>query len=302
MKHALGGETDLSKQTLLNDVLAEVTSMHEWDFLAKGEAFIDLRARVAFSGWDWTASGNILLDPTESSPLADYTYYPTDIVKITAGGTAGYYPVASKPDDDSVTLSDSISSTNITANTVEGEIIPRCHPLPSDFRSLIDIGFIDNTQYLGTAPKQTVARLERNTVVRGLANHATVEWADQNTPMLRIEPYPETFAKSALSAVYRRRLAIVGSDGGEINAPEFMHRLIKNVARAIAQGLEMPGTYGTYDDQLAKIMAGPVFINAVNADGGSMSDLGPISEGGHVPRKASFDSTWPPATLSVTGP
>lgn len=301
MKHALGGTSDLRPQDLLNDVLDGVTSMHEWDFLAKGEAFVDLRGVVGFSGWSWTASTKTLFDPTASGLLASYTRYPTDLISITAGGTTGYYGVASKVDDDTLTLDDSVSASDLSA-TAGGKLITRCHLLPSDFDSLIDAGFVDNTSHLSPASRASVARSQRNSIEQNLSYCYTVEWVDQSTPMMRLDPSPTTAAKSAIAIVYRKRLALVGTDGAVINAPRYLHRLIKDVARALVRGLEMPGTYGEFHDQVDRLKQSWTFRDAVNADGRGQIDLGRISHGGHVAMGRRHSNTFPPSTISVTGP
>lgn len=279
MRHALGGQMSslLREQDLLNDVLNEVTSMHEWSFLERGEAHVDLRGPVAFSAFSWTAATKTLFDPTPSALFADYTRVNTDLVEITAGGTAGFYPIASNTND-TLVLSQSIFATDL-AGTVGGSVLPRVHLLPADFRSLIAADFENETNSLRLASPSTVAEWQRSDFTSGFVHFAAVEWISDAQAALRIAPPPDESAKSAISIVYKRRLALVGNDGQDIDAPEWMHRLIKDVARALVRGLELPESFGDYSDQLSKIQQSAVFLNAVQADGGSQVDLGRITHG-----------------------
>jgi hypothetical protein len=303
MRHAIGGTAarELREQDLLNDVLNEVTSMHEWSFLDRGEAHVDLRGPVGLSGWSWTASTKTLFDPLAANTLAAYSFVPTDLVEVTAGGTTGFYPVASKPaGDDSLVLSESIFATDL-AGTVGGALIARAHLLPADFRSLIEAGFEDETSHLRMASPATVGAAQRYDLLRGYSYVGAVEWVTEAQAALRLSPTPSASAKSAIAIVYKRRLALVGADGQDIDAPEFLHRLIKDVARALVRGLEMPETYGEFSDQLARIKIGAVFQDAVQADGGSQVDLGRIANG-HIrqPYDDEIDGTF--TTMVAGGP
>lgn len=301
MRHALGGDfsREMRAQDLLNDVLSEVTSMHEWLFLERGEAHVNLRGPIALSGWDWTASTLTLSDPATGGDLAGYSFIPTDLVQVTDGGTAGYYQVASKASDDSLTLAASISSGNLSG-TVDGTLTPRVHLLPSDFRSLITAGFEDDNNQIRPETSEGVGIRQRDDDFRSYTYSYSVEWVSATQPALRITPVPEE-TQSGLAVVYKRRLAAVGDDGQNIDAPEWMHRLIKDVARDLALGLEQPDG-GSFSDRLTRTMQGRVFLNAVAADGASQIDLGHV-QGGHVPsRHQEIDSTNVIRSLSVQGP
>ena len=311
MQHAVGGgqhSQELSLQDLANDALEQVAAMHGWSFLGSGEAYIDTRGQVSFTGWNWTAATKLLAAPA-GTPLSTYTWQPGDFVSITAGGAVGYYKVASKPAGDaSLILETSIAAGNL-AGTVAGVVEPRTLQLPVDFRELISVGFPGGnsvTARIVLASQQIVAMVARESPppignFYACAERVVLDTGETRN-LLRVSPQFQSNGQSALSVVYERRIPPIESDGDTVRVPEYCYVLVKQVARAWIRGLELPKTWGSYEEQLAVIAEGHTFMLAKDADDGLSEEIGRI-RGGHVPESSAFGfDDFLGSNISIGGP
>lgn len=311
MGHALGSghhSQQLRDQDLANDVLEQVASMHGWSFLEPTEAYIDLRGMVLFSGFDWTAASKTLSDPTPSALFAAYSAQPGDFVRITAGATASYHKIASRPSDDSLVLETSIAAGNL-AGTVAGQVEPRSAVLPADFRELVYCSFDKGNAYVSNirlVSAQVVARYQdANTPLLSefyAAAERVVLSTGETRHLLRLAPVTASGQLSALHILYERRIPAIEGDSDVVRVPEYCYLLVKQVARAWIRGLEMPRTWGSYESQLAEIMASPVFELAKRADDGVSEEIGHI-RGGRLSRPESALEGWDlGGNISIGGP
>ncbi len=312
MQHAIGGgqhSQELREQDLANDALEQVAAMHGWSFLDSGEAYLDTRAGISFTAWDWTASSKTISNPALDDALATYTWQPGDFVSITAGGDVGYYKVASKPaGDDSLVLETSIATGNL-AGTVGGMVQPRTAQLPADFRELISVDFEGGnsvTARIVKASQQIVARIQRESPppignFYACAERVVLDTGEMRN-LLRIAPQFQASTKSALHIIYERRIPPIESDADTVRVPEYLYPLVKQVARAYIRGLELPKTWGSLEEQLAVIIDGPTFRLAKLADDGTSEEIGRI-RGGHVPETSAFGfDDFLGSNISIGGP
>lgn len=309
MGHALGSNQhsqQLRDQDLANDVLEQVASMHGWSFLEPTEAYIDLRGMVLFSAFNWTAA-TLTLTATAGTPFSAYTAQPGDFVRINAGATASYHRIASNTAT-TLVLESSIASGDL-AGTVGGQVEPRSCVLPADFRELVYCSFDKGNAYVSNiklVSAQVVARYQdANTPLLSefyAAAERVVLATGETRHLLRIAPVTSSSQASALHILYERRIPAIEGDSDVIRVPEYCYLLVKQVARAWIRGLEMPRTWGSYESQLAEIMASPVFGLAKMADDGVSEEIGHI-RGGRLSRPESALETWDlGGNISIGGP
>lgn len=310
MRQAIGGKhsKEFRDQDLANDALEQVASMHGWSFLGHGEAYVDLRGAVGFSGWSWTAATKTLFDPLAANALAAYTFQPGDFVGITAGGALGYYKVASKPaGDDSLVLENSIAAGDLAA-TVGGQLEARTAVLPSDFRELLDIGFDggDQVASIERASQQTVARYLRSDVPSISCYFACAERVvmsnGETRHLLRLAPISANNVQSAVHIVYERRIPALEGDNDVVRVPEYCYLLVKQVARAWIRSLEMPKTWGSFEEQMQPIIDGPTFMLAKQADDGLSEEIGPLRGGHNAQYVDPLDSDHVGGQIIIGGP
>lgn len=309
MRQAIGGKhsKEFRDQDLANDALEQVASMHGWSFLGHGEAYVDLRGAVGFSGWNWTAASKLLAAPS-GTPLSAYTFQPGDFVGITAGGALGYYKVASKPAGDaSLVLETSIAAGNL-AGTVGGQLEARTAVLPADFRELIDIGFDggDQVATIKRASQQVVARYLRSDVPSISCYFACAERVvmsnGETRPLLRVAPISASNVQSAVHIVYERRIPALEGDNDVVRVPEYCYLLVKQVARAWIRSLEMPKTWGSFDEQMQPIMEGATFLLSKQADDGLSEEIGPLRGGHNAQYLDPLDSDYVGGQIIIGGP
>lgn len=309
MAHALGSNAhsqQLRDQDLANDVLEQVASMHGWSFLDSGEAYVDLRGSVAFTACNWTAATKTIT-ATVGTPFSAYTAQPGDFARITAGATISYHKIASSTGT-TLVLETSIAAGDL-AGTVGGMVEPRSAVLPADFRELVYLKFDKANFYVSnirTVSAAVVARYQDANTPLLNEFYACAERVVLSTGevrhLLRLAPVTASSQASALHILYERRIPAIEGDSDVIRVPEYCYLLVKQVARAWIRGLEMPRTWGSYESQLAEIMASPTFDLARRADDGVSEEIGHI-RGGRLSRPESALEGWDlGGNISIGGP
>jgi len=295
----------LRMQDIVNDSLDQVSQMHPWEWLQGGYAYLDTRAQLAVTAMTWAgvAPGGTL---TKASAFTSYNFVEGgDHIEITSGTgvDTGHYEITAKTDN-AITLALPIIASGTPAD-VAGTIDPHSIALPSDFRAVIDLRFTwDNNSSLIrlTSPEAVAYRRANQLPIDDGLFRAAVSWAgDPVTASLQLAPTFGTNDTKTILCVYQRKIPYVSADSDSVLVPDWMHRLVKQVCRAIARGLEM-GSEGEVEDRMAKVMVGPVFHNAVTTDGGAQEEVGQM-RGGHAPKRRGDHFLYPgDGGLTIGGP
>ena len=315
--HALGGQHSKRFSTLsvINDALEEVTSMNTWRFLEGGIFYLDTRGQFSFTGQEWEEA-TLKLGIAAGGVFANYAFVPNDYVNITAGTgvTVGFYEVASRIDDDFITLKKSIASTPGDLNNADigGDTDTHTIVLPDDFRGLIDADFTEEggSRLEMTSPER-VASIRRNQIPLGPGKFwgcfSWVEDASAGNPAMRaileLTPTPGSDESSVIQFLYKKAIPELTTDRSVVICPPYMHLLIKRIVRAVALGLEKPMQGGDVDHRIAMVMKQAVYANALAADGDGQVEVGHIING-HAPRSDGFHIENIPGDggLTIGGP
>lgn len=300
MRHALGGgdlSIELDKLGILNQAGEYLVNMRPWHWLVGREGLINLKGPISDTTATWTAS---TLTLTDTGAFANYTFRSGDQIEITAGtgATTGFYGIASRVDDDSITLDTSLATGNLATGDIEWEIRLDYAALPADFRTLIDITS-KNTLLYGvrqTSLAEIIHDRSSNVTVTSSWNYrvAVNYVGSPPVPQLEIYPTPGADQNGAWTVIYNADWTRLTADSVNIDIPEWLDSLYLRLTRAFALGYEREDV-ASMEQRLAAIEAGPEYRNAARRDGmvqptfGRLEGGGPRVHGSGLPR-ASYGS------------
>lgn len=277
---------------MLNDAGEWFWGSHEWNYAIR-QAFIDVRAQISFTSADWAASTKTI---TKTGAFADYTWLAGDQIEITAatGGRLGWYEIASKVSADAITLTESIKSTNISGAVSATMHLWGC-ALPSDFMNFlpgmptIAPGFAQSFDFADMSEVQQWRALftggSTAAYIGALSFGKDTLNGGARTPRLEIAPEIVAGRASAFSISYRSKWPRVTTSTTAFELPVWCEPAFKEVLRAFARGYQEEDV-ATVDERLMRIMAGPLYDQALRQDGMLQNSWGQI-KGGAVKTSAS---------------
>lgn len=270
--------------SMLNDCGEWFWGAFDWNFKIR-QAFIDVRAQISFAGLGYTAATKTITGGSFSA----YDWLPGDQLELTAGGgTNGYYEVVSKTAT-TLTLDKSFSSSNIIAgaNGVGGTLHLWGCALPADCGSILPgtptmaPGFAQSFDLVDLAEVQ-----EWRALFTGGSTAAYIgamSWGKnvlggERTPRLEIAPEIVAGQASAFQIAYRSKWVRVSAATTEFDLPDYCIPAFKSALRCFARGYEEEDV-APLEDRCAKLVAGPIFDQAINSDMLVQPDWGPIKGG-----------------------
>ncbi len=272
---------------ILNDAGEWFWGSRAWNFAIR-MAMIDVRAQISFASLGWTAATKTIT----GGSFAAYDFLAGDQLEITAGGTRGYYEVLSKTSS-TLVLDKPISSVDLVA-TVGGTLHLWGCALPADIESIIPgtptmaPGFAQSFDLVDLAEVQ-----EWRALFTGGSTAAYIgamSWGKQNAggarvPRLEIAPEIIAGQKSAFTLSYRSRWVRVSDATREIDLFSWCIPAFKEALRCFARGYHEEDV-ATVSDRLAKLVAGPVYEQAIDQDA-MLPDTWGLIKGGAVKTSAS---------------
>ena len=287
VRNVLGNEVapELIPQQIVDLSQEWLVGMRAWRFLQEREAYISPRARITLTDASWDPTGPPALQLSKTGAFADYTYLDGDLCEITAGTgvTLGRVPIATREDDDTITLSSTIKASTATdvAATID---LPRAD-LPADFRSQISLhatqSNIDHVDWISPAHMNHLRSLP--IVTEGAIRwKAAIEYVE--TPpraVLGIFPTPTQNELEAFRLVYAAgvtRASTADPDSTIINWPPWAEPILIETVRGYALGLE-PTSNQNLSDILRDIRGGPLWASAVTRDNDAQTHWGQLRKG-----------------------
>lgn len=297
--------SSLSVQSLCNRVGEFLIGCRGWGFLRRPVGKLNVRPKVALASAAWTASTKTL---AETGAFAGYTWLEGDTIDITtvSGGTPGTYQVATRVDDDSVTLYESIKATD-SASGIVGTSADGfgAAALPSDFGALTATREASVWQYCVHSTDLdtlTAYRLATPTYV-GSQTMGAIAYGQNplgGPPVRRLELYPTPTSAEVgkILLAYRAGWLKVTSDTQVLAIPEYLDALFLELALAYAQG-RAEHDQATVEMRLTAALQagtlGSLYRSASNRDMREQPSYGPITNGhmsrGRLPATFRVDSS-----------
>lgn len=269
--------------TIINDAGQWFCGAHDWNFLMRGPALVDLRATIAVSGGIWSPSARSL---QSVGTFANYQFLTGDQIIITSGTgvTVGSYVVEDKFSDDVIILA---TSLGLATTDVAGEMKLPWARLPDDFAEMlpgfpvggpgtgITVDMVDSADTEGrratTQAGTTAAYLCAVTQARPVGGGVSVP---------RLNHYPECTGgqPGAFSIMYRSSMFPVTSAVQEFDMPRWAEPAFRETLRAFARGVEEEDE-GTVTDRLEKLVQGALWAQAVDQDSRLQTSFGPVERG-----------------------
>jgi hypothetical protein len=138
VRHTLGGPigAPISAQELVRVTGGWFTTAHEWSFNEPRQELLMPRAAIELTGATWT-EGTLTL--TKTGAFASYVFVDEDYVKVSAGTGAitGEYEIASRTDDDSIVLVNSIGAAADASTDIAGTMPNNTVTLPADLKTIL---------------------------------------------------------------------------------------------------------------------------------------------------------------------
>lgn len=283
--HTLLGppSSELPAKQMVNQAGRHLVSMHAWEWLNERATTLGVVGTITIADGTWTSATKTLV---KTGAFADYVFINGDEIEITdgTGATTGFRNVASRVDDDSITLETSFGADNTDTDATFTQ--PRVL-LPADLRHII--GY-NTTNSLVTGLKLTGLQdiLDRRTsgivastwVTFGAVVHRKDTTVTDGTivrPILELWPDPATTASREFTIFYMAKWTEV-DDGDTLVLPDYCEDLFIALVRAYARGYEKEDE-ATVGMRVAAIKAGPLFNDAATMDGAMQPTLGPIERG-----------------------
>jgi hypothetical protein len=250
IKHTLSGVVD----TLIDDAL--ITNLagryffnhQDWSWAIGRTARLHFQEPLSLTAMTWTES---TLTLSKAGAFAGYSFVEDDQMEITAGtGTnVKRYTVASKPDDNSVTLTTTIDDGTGTADgatDIEGTIEFNYATLPDDFGAMISVQATDSlTRQLNSTSLGHLLQLRANPIEVtswywwAAISHTRTPGAV--TPLFELWPAPGSDENDIITMFYQAYWAdLPFSDPSNelLTLPKFAEGYFLQILRAFARGFE----------------------------------------------------------------
>lgn len=272
---------------ILNDAGEYYVSMHRWRHLERRQT------RLAMLGPDFLTNGNWVaatktLTATAGTPFVDTV--AGDIIEITGGigVTAGKYQIVTVTSSTVVVLfAATLSAVNLANADIAGSILHMSVALPLDFGQIQAID-TSGSMVRGMYPTTKMRLLELRSHGIWLYSwsfHYVLSWraatgtsSGPPVPILEIYPAPQADDPEGFTLFYRAKWRRISTDTDFLDVPEYAEPLFKQIVRAFTRGYEEEDI-ATMNQRLAEIEQGPMYTNAMRADGHTMPDWGPIQSG-----------------------
>ena len=287
VKHELGGgdfPIELDQYAMLNQAGHHLYSMHPWAWTEGRAALLDLRGLVSGTTATWTASTSTL---TATTAFADYDFLAGDELRVQSGtgATTGVYKILTNPTTSTITISGSLSASNLVTGNIVWRIEPQTIDLPTDLRDIVWIATTSISSVGGVSLTSLKHVLQARsstaaiTASTGLYYAAVVFQGSPPRPLLEIWPTPSDNTTGAMRIFYRSRWAEVTTDSREVDVPDFVNDLLVWIVRAYAAGY-VRSEVASIHQRLAEVKASPMFQVAARSDGMTQPSVGPITGGG----------------------
>lgn len=262
--------TGLDTTEIVNDAGEWVTGAHEWQWLVRGPAFLNIRGKIDLSGATWTPGTRTL---TKVGAFTNYSFLEGDPFEVLGGTgtTVGQVTlVESRTSNDAIVLRNSISATG--AANFSARMLLSGIALPPDFREAVSIRSVD--QFRRDLQWCDIDDIEdsRQTGIPGSGWPMLIAIARENPvgggpTVVRIEhePVEQAAFPGAIILHYRSKWTRVTTETVDLNIPLWFNGLFKEVLRAFARGNEEEDE-GTTDERLARIQGGPLWEQCLRQD------------------------------------
>lgn len=266
---------------------------HPWRFLIRPPVHLSLRGTINVVAGTWIQSTNTLSITDPASALASYTFLEGDEFQVTGGtnAAAGFYKVKARLTDTNLSFTTSIGATANGFTDIAGTMPLPSVALPADFGELIGdpssatlpgyfqaIGYNDLVSLRAYSPAG-VSPFYYYAVTFG---SATGDRGGAPVARLELDRAPTTGSANSIVIAYRAKFDPPSDDMDRIRIPDYCELAFIRAVRACARGWEEEDS-GTLGPRLAELKGSPEYIDAVLADGGVTSSVGPMRGGGAQP-------------------
>jgi len=294
LRQAVGGELpphlDIDEFSLINEAGHFMTTMHQWSWLEGGEVRLDLRANITVTGVTTSVTtANTLNVVCGASQFTDYTFLEGDHLEITGGGNLnkGFYRISKIVDDTTIALEDSpLTDTSAAGTSLTGTLHASACALPLDFREITGLyaerdtnNHVELTTLQDLIEKRSINATSPGTYYAAISHSMDIGNEEGEAgPRARLElwPTPSASRVGGLAMFYRAGWQTSTWDNNLLRMPGYCETLY----------LEILGAYGRsralhtdLSADLARVMAGPIFITAMERDTTTQPDYGRLRNG-----------------------
>lgn len=291
IRHHLHGEpgTPIQPMDMVNYAGQLLVSGHDWYWLNGQEITLVLRSRITMEDASWTEA---TLTLTSTGSFASYNFLEGDTIEITDGPSGVILKtlrVASRVDDDNITLAETISTSGDLAGGIQCEMLNSLVEFPGDFDNLQRItGYAAKNSLVNTMSLTTQnTLLELKTVTPGVSTlnfWGLVVWIDDPNggPLLpRLSFWPDggsTPDEEKFVVFLRGGWTKITTDTDCISLPEWLEPLYLEVLKVVASGYEEEQEEPMYVrfEQLRRSL---MWRDAMLRDGTSQIDRGVMMGG-----------------------
>lgn len=285
--------------SLVNRAGELLTTFYRWRWLERPAAFLSTRGQVSFVNGTWTAATKSL---TSVGAFATYTWVDGDTIDVLSGTgvtTLGVHRVASKVDNDTITLVTSIAVGDLVAADISADSkfgFAAC-AVPSDFGEHIDIDATEGPtgSVRVVSPGEILRARARSVLDTGqhyLAAYDFVAPTTLGAPIQRLElyPAPSTTDVRQFMLWYRAAWSPVSADADNLPIPLYCELLMLRFLRELALGWKRDGDVSS-SERLEIVRLGPEFRAAKARDGVGQRVYGPIGDG-HAAEYGTSQRGW----------
>lgn len=326
LQYFVGGQMPptFDLQSLMNEAGEFFASMHPWKWLTDHEIHLTLRGSVSVTGgaMDSTdAGGDQRYVLTASNAFDSYLRAEGDSFEVTGGTNVvkGFYRIAGISSNDHLILEDDPSTGIGNGSDITGTIHTTSIHLPRDLRELIAIHPTSGTSK--TIQLTTYEELleKRASNLAGFGGYwaavtHSMDFASDGLPgasstpvsvsphtdtvqatgpgpkaRLEITPQPAANEKDAYMLYYRAGWTHLDHDDDKLRMPSYCESLYLEILKSFALS-----RFGDADisSMLSNVMAGPLFLTAMDRDGSIQPHYGPIRNGAaqHVVYTSGFEN------------
>ena len=289
VRYEVGGKpgTPLEFSEIVNEAGEYLVSCFPWRWLEGRPIVLRSRASITLTAATWTET-TPALTLTEVGAFADYTFTPGDTVVITGGtgATEGVYNVASRTDDDSIVLEETIGAAADASTDIAGRLPNDQILLPTGFdvqrivsiqAKDLSISVFNWTMAQGLLDIRAWPGLESTTSFWGFMNYHRA--ATGGAPVQRMEVWPESSTASEfVTLTYSGGWLEPEDDNSELSIPQDLNGIFTSMVKAVAMGYEDPES-GSVENRLSAVTRSDRFQYMIARDAMLQPDLGEMENG-----------------------
>lgn len=292
---AFSGTLPIAGLDILNEAGTYLMQMHRWNFARRRAEYLDLRGSITLSAATWSET---TLELSQTGAFTNYTYLVGDTVQITGGtgATVGWYKIASRTDDDTIVLEESIGAGANGQTDIAGTMKLNSVRLPDHFAEILPPNNAKGNISESVAQPFALVSLEEILAMRSFDDapsdsmyYGAISSASTSlippTPILEIHPPPHTTIKGGLMVFVRLGWKRLTDDQEVIQIPEHIEGLYTEICLAVLDGYGKREK-GSVRDRVSRVAASTgveggmtTFMMAKIADGAQQPFIGPLRNG-----------------------